>query len=109
MRRIHPIPRGVFALALATIMVVGPAGPPPVAAVTPGSEAVIVVFRDSVADLVSATAQLARDHGFAADHVYRHALKGFSATLPAQARQALLHNPHVAYIAPDTVATLADT
>jgi subtilisin family serine protease len=104
-----PAPRGLFALAVATIMAAGPCGPPLVAAVAPGSDAVIVVFRDSVADPVSATARLARDHGFAADHVYRHALRGFSATLSAQARQALLHNPQVAYIAPDSVATLADT
>ncbi len=41
--------------------------------------------------------------------MYRHALKGFAATLPAQARQALLHNPNVAYVAPDSVATLAET
>ncbi|MHB8890764.1 MAG: S8 family peptidase [Candidatus Limnocylindrales bacterium] len=108
MRRTDPIPRGLFALTVATIMVAGPCGPPVVAAVAPGSEAVIVVFHDSVADPVSATAQLARDHGFAADHVYRHALSGFSATLPAQARQALLHNPQVAYITPDSVAILAD-
>ena len=112
MRRNDPSPRGVvvaLAVALATIMVVGPGGPPPVAAVTPGSEAVIVVFHDSVPDPVALTAQMARDHGFATDHVYRHALKGFSAKLPAQAQQALLHNPNVAYIAPDSMATLADT
>jgi subtilisin family serine protease len=60
-------------------------------------------------DPAAVTARMARDHGFAADHVYRHALKGFAATLPAQARQALLRNPNVAYIAPDSVTTLADT
>lgn len=109
MRRIHPIPRGVFALAVATILLVGSSAPPPVAALSSGSEAVIVVFRDSVPDPAAATARLARDHGFATDHVYRYALKGFSATLTAQARQALLNNPQVAYIAPDAVATLADT
>jgi len=108
-RRIHPIPRGVFALAVATILLVGSSAPPPVAALSSGSEAVIVVFRDSVPDPAAATARLARDHGFATDHVYRYALKGFSATLTAQARQALLNNPQVAYIAPDAVATLADT
>jgi subtilisin family serine protease len=98
----------VFALVVATIMLVGSSAPLPVAALSPGSEAVIVVFHDSVPDPAAVTARLARDHGFAADHVYRHALKGFAATLPAQARQALLQNPNVAYIAPDSVATLAD-
>ncbi len=109
MRWNHSVSRGVVALVVATILVVGAAGPPPVAATTPGAEAVIVVFRDSVLDPVAVTARMARDHGFAADHVYRYALKGFSATLPARARQALLRSPNVAYIAPDAVATLADT
>ncbi len=109
MHRTHPIPRGVLALAVASIIVAGPCGPPLVAAVAPRPEAVIVVFVDSIADPGSTTAQLARDHGFVADHVYRHALRGFSATLPAQTRLALLHNPRVAYIAPDTMATLAET
>ena len=108
MRWNYPVSRGVYTLAVATILLVGSSAPPPVAALSPGSEAVIVVFHDSVADPAAVTAQLARDHGFAADHVYRHALKGFAATLPAQARQALLHNPNVAYIAPDSVATLAN-
>jgi len=104
----YPVSRGVVTLAVATILLVGSSAPPPVAALSSGSEAVIVVFRDSVSDPAEATAQLAREHGFAAGHVYRHALKGFAATLPTQARQALLHNPNVAYIAPDSVATLAD-
>ncbi len=105
---VHPTSRGVFALAAATIMLVGGIAPPTVAALPSASEAVVVVFRDSVSDPAEATAQLAREHGFAADHVYRHALKGFAATLPAQARQALLHNPNVAYIAQDSVATVTD-
>lgn len=109
MRWNQPVSRGVVALVVATILVVGTAAPKPVAAATPGSEAVIVVFHDSVADPVAVTARMARDHGFAADHVYRNALKGFSAELPARARQALLRSPDVAYIAPDAVATLADT
>ena len=109
MRWNYPVSRGVYALAVATILLVGSSAALPVAALSPGSEAVIVVFHDSVPDPAAVTARLARDHGFAADHVYRHALKGFAATLPAQARQALLHNPNVAYIAPDAVATLAET
>lgn len=100
---------GVATVSVAIILLVGSSAPPPVAALSSGSEAVIVVFRDSVPDPAAATARLARDHGFATDHVYRYALKGFSATLTAQARQALLNNPQVAYIAPDAVATLADT
>ena len=108
MRSTDPVRRVAIVIAVAITLVAGSSGPPPVVAVTPGSEAVIVVFHDSVADPVSATAKLTRDHGFTADHVYRHALKGFAATLPAQARQALLRNPDVAYIAPDSVATLAD-
>jgi subtilisin family serine protease len=106
---IHPIPRGMFALVVATIMLVGSSAPPPVAALSPGSEAVIVVFRDSVADPTVATARLAREHGFAVDHAYRVALRGFSTTVTARARQALLQDPNVAYVATDTVATLADT
>ena len=107
--RWNPVRRGVAALAVATILLVGSSAPPPVAALSPSPEAVIVVFRDSVADPAAATAQLAKEHGFAVDHAYRHALKGFAATLSAPAQQAILHNPNVAYIAPDSVATLADT
>jgi subtilisin family serine protease len=40
--------------------------------------------------------------------VYRLALKGFAATLTAQARRALLRDPNVAYIAPDSVVALAE-
>ena len=51
-------------------------------------------------------ARLAHAHGGAAEHVYQHALKGFSIALPEQAAEALAGNPQVAYIEPDQVVTI---
>jgi len=44
---------------------------------------------------------VARAHAAAPEHVYRHALRGFSATLPDAALQRLLDDPRVDYIETD--------
>ncbi|MEO8639149.1 MAG: S8 family serine peptidase [Chloroflexota bacterium] len=64
----------------------------------------IVVFRDSVADPAAVATQLARQHGFSLTYVYEHALKGFAASLPATAADALARNPNVAWVEADGVA-----
>lgn len=61
----------------------------------------IVVFKDTVADVPGLAHSLARAQGGTAHFVYEHALKGFAATLPEPAVEALRRNPHVAYIEPD--------
>lgn len=49
------------------------------------------------------SADVARGHGIQPDHVYEHALNGFSARIPRQAIQAILRNPHVQTIELDEV------
>lgn len=66
----------------------------------------IVVLRDEVDDVPGVAARLAHAHGGVPEHVYQHALKGFSVAMPEQAVEALAHNPQVAYIEPDQIATI---
>lgn len=74
------------------------AGPP-----APDWQSVIVSFRDSVANPHAAAQALVNAHGGALGHVYEHALKGFSAQLPAQAVAALAKNPQVRLVEQDMV------
>jgi len=63
----------------------------------------IVVFRPSVADPAALATQLVRANGGTVRFTYTSALKGFAATLPAAAAQALARNPLVAYVEADQV------
>ena len=104
--------RGVFAGFTALLLVVlalGPGSPTPAAASSLGDGRVIVVYRNSVENPALATVQHERDLGFTTDHVYRHALKGFSGRLTRAAYESLLRDPNVAYIEADSVVTAADT
>jgi subtilisin family serine protease len=67
----------------------------------------VVVFRDDVRDAPGLAKQLVRAHGGALRHSYQHALKGFAATLPAPAVDALRRNPNVAYVEQDQVVQAA--
>jgi subtilisin family serine protease len=69
----------------------------------------IVVFKDRVPDAPGLAAGLARAHGGSLRFTYRHALKGFAASLPPQAVEALKRNPNVAYVEPNAEVTLFDT
>jgi subtilisin family serine protease len=68
----------------------------------------IVVLRDSVANPAAVAEQHAARFGGTISHVYSHALKGYSVTLPSAAAPALAQAPGVAYVEPDGVVT-ADT
>jgi subtilisin family serine protease len=68
----------------------------------------IVVLRDSVANPAAVAEQHAARFGGTISHVYSHALKGYSVTLPSAAVPALAQAPGVAYVEPDGVVT-ADT
>jgi len=61
----------------------------------------IVVLRDNVPASLPVAAQAARLPGVALLHVYEHALKGFSATIPAGQLEALRRDPRVAFVSPD--------
>lgn len=58
-------------------------------------QSVIVSFKDDVANPAAAATALMQSAGGHVGHVYQHALKGFSATLPVAAVEGLSHNPLV--------------
>jgi subtilisin family serine protease len=61
----------------------------------------IVVLKDSVLQPSAVSAAHARTFGLDVALVYRHALKGYSATIPSAAVGALAADPRVAYVEPD--------
>ncbi len=69
----------------------------------------IVVFRDDTRDAPGLAARLTASHGGKLHHTYQHALRGFAATLPAPAVEALRRNPNVAYVEQDGIATVGAT
>lgn len=69
----------------------------------PDWQSVIVSFKDDVANPGAAASALMQSAGGHVGHVYQHALKGFSATLPAAAVEGLSHNPMVEYVEPNQV------
>ena len=69
----------------------------------------VVVFKDGVHDAPGLARRLAAEHGGTVHHTYQHAIKGFAATLPAPAVEALKRNPAVAYVEADQVTELAQS
>lgn len=67
----------------------------------------IVVFRDQVQTSGDLGDQLTRAHGGTVHFRYVHAIRGFAATLPAQALEGIRRNPNVAYVEADGIATIA--
>src|SRR5688500_6811285 len=61
----------------------------------------IVTLRSDVANPRAVASDLGRAHRFAADHVYQHALKGFSAAIPESALAGLRRNPLVVSVEED--------
>ncbi|MCH8808715.1 MAG: protease inhibitor I9 family protein, partial [Proteobacteria bacterium] len=88
--------QGNGAGAPADVVQLRPAGP------VPGQY--IVVFEDDVADPRGLANALARAHGFAPQHVYEFALKGFAARMPAPIAEMLALDPDVAYVEQDLYA-----
>jgi subtilisin family serine protease len=67
----------------------------------------IVVFKESVRDVSAAASEMARAHGLGLGFVYQHAVKGYSATIPAARLAAVRSDARVAYVEADQVITLA--
>jgi subtilisin family serine protease len=67
----------------------------------------IVVLKNTVADPGAVAAVQGRAHGFRARFVYRHALKGYAASIPAAAVAAISSDPRVSFVSPDTPVAAA--
>ncbi|NJD10829.1 MAG: PKD domain-containing protein [Gemmatimonadetes bacterium] len=69
----------------------------------------IVVFKNDVPDAPGLARQLVASHGGQLRFTYQYALKGFAASLPDAAVQALQRNPNVAFVEPDQVVYASAT
>lgn len=79
------------------------------AAAPNGTTGYIVVLHDA-ADAHALAAQHGRAHGFTPEHLYTHALRGYSARMSATAAARLAANPAVQFVQPDgVVTTMAQT
>ncbi|HZR45642.1 MAG TPA: S8 family serine peptidase, partial [Candidatus Manganitrophaceae bacterium] len=63
----------------------------------------IVVFKEEVDDSDRESDDLKERHGLVKDKVFRHALKGFSATIPPGKLKEVEADPRVAFVSPDRV------
>ncbi|HJQ96507.1 MAG TPA: S8 family serine peptidase [Acidimicrobiia bacterium] len=73
----------------------------PAAGAAPALERVIITLQPGGENPENVAQVLANEHGGEIGFVYRHALRGFSMEIPAQAVAALARNPKVLAIEPD--------
>ena len=78
-----------------------------VSAPIPGSY--IVVFRQGVGNPAAEAANVMRGLGGQVHFTYTHAIKGFAATIPEAALQAVLRNPNVEYVEQDQTVSANET
>jgi aqualysin 1 len=71
----------------------------------PISQRYIVVFQDDVRNPTAEAARAMRGAGGEIHHTYRHAIRGFAATIPDRAFQGIRMNPNVAYIEQDATVS----
>lgn len=79
----------------------------PAGAFAQSTENAIVVLREGTADPGVVAAEHARAYGVRTRLVYRSALDGYAATIPAGRLDAIRRDPRVAYITPDRPVTAA--
>ncbi len=97
MRRIIALVLGV---AIAVLLASGAAGAP-LAPSAPAVGSYIVVLKDGVPDPGAVADRHAKEKAAAVSHVYRHALKGYAATVPNEQLESLRRDPDVLYVAED--------
>lgn len=66
----------------------------------------IVVFKDWIQDTKGKADTLAWQHGINVGHIYKHALKGCAATIPAQKLRDIESDPDVKYVAFDKLVAI---
>ncbi|OAR24898.1 hypothetical protein A8W25_14670 [Streptomyces sp. ERV7] len=90
--------------------ITGAAAAAPSPAVTASRSSYVVVLRDNAAaaDPAALASRFVRDHGGTVGHVYRHALRGFSAVLTPSGAAALRHDPQVRSVEPDHTVRITD-
>jgi subtilisin family serine protease len=84
----------------------------PLLAAAPGQgvrDRYIVVFREGTPDAPGLARQLVAAHGGTLHYTYTSALRGFAATLPPAAAEAVRRNPRVAYVEQDGVVKASAT
>ena len=95
-------PRGLFMVAAVSLLAL--ASVPSLAAAAPSvKDRYIVVLEDSVRDPGAVARAHAERHGVRREFVYRSALTGYAATIPAGRVDSVRRDPRVAYVEPDGV------
>lgn len=100
------VPAFVTAAGLMLSLVGGPAAAAPAGSSNAAAQRadVIVVLRDEAA---GSQQRVADDHGVRVELVYRHALQGFSGSVPEGQLNGLANDPRVAYVERDQAVQLA--
>jgi hypothetical protein len=95
-------PRGFFMAVAVTLLAL--VSLPPLAAAAPSvKDRYIVVLDDTVRDPGAVARAHAQRHGARARFVYRSALRGYAATIPAGRMDSVRRDPRVKYVEPDAV------
>jgi len=66
----------------------------------------IVVFKQNVGNPDRLVDEMSRGAGMQVHYRYRHAIKGFAATIPAQALEGIRRNPNVDYVEADGIVSI---
>jgi subtilisin family serine protease len=105
---VRPV-RSALAAVAASFLLVLLVAPSSGAAPGGAQRSYVVVLADSTGDVDAAARQHASDQGGRLGHVYRHALKGFSITMPEGRAAALARQPGVVSVEEDAAMHLSST
>lgn len=91
----------LIALGIAVVMLLLLGNLVDSALAAPGTTGYIVVYKDNIANPDSETDRLEHENGFASEHRYGVALKGFATKLNAAQLARIQANPNVAFVSED--------